>query len=151
MGEKEIRQYYCCYCDKHYENSNWTYDHIIPLILGGINQYKIISCRNCNNKIGSEIEQRCAQSVDFRQAIIQLFKSGFKLRSRRKKEFIPYSKNVGISPEGYFKWGYNVKTNQSELKIFGKSKRLDSFFVSQGEKKKKFVIPLEKLSEREKI
>ncbi len=151
MECKEIREYYCCYCNSYYNDDKWTQDHIIPVVLGGINSYKIISCAECNSRISREIEQVCAQSLDFRQAMIQLAKSGIRIKSRRKKEFIPYNKNLGISPEGYFKLGYNPITNKSVMKIYGKPTEINPYSISKDQKKKLFVIPLEEVSEREKI
>ena len=141
MVQKETHTYYCCYCDNHYMDNNWTLDHIIPIVLGGIDSYQIISCRSCNNKIGSGIEQVCAQSVDFRHAIIGLSQRGIKIKTRHKKEFIPISNRIGFSSDGHYaKLGYNPISNSHILKVFGKIQKINSFEVSKDKKLKKFLV-----------
>ena len=55
-SEKIIKEYYCVYCDKNFNDNKWTYDHFIPMNLGGPDKLRIICCNNCNQKLGFWME-----------------------------------------------------------------------------------------------
>lgn len=49
---------YCVYSNRNYEDELLTKDHIIPLSLGGCDEFYVMAEKNINNKIGTEIESK---------------------------------------------------------------------------------------------
>lgn len=94
---KNKRHYFCPYCGKEYEDSNWSFDHVIPLVLGGPKKFKIISCIDCNTRISKRIEQPTMQTPSIRHKIAQLKLNGYKIRTRRRKDYIPLHRGIGHS------------------------------------------------------
>lgn len=115
--------YFCPYCGKSHEDGNWSFDHIIPLVMGGPTKFRIISCNGCNHRISQQIEQPAMQMGDILSVLGELGGKGFKIKSRRKEDYLPYG-GVGViggSPARFF---YNRKENYSGISILGLPKSL---------------------------
>ena len=49
---------YCVYSNRNFEDELLTKDHIIPLSLGGCDEFYVMAEKSINNKIGTEIESK---------------------------------------------------------------------------------------------
>lgn len=142
------RGYFCPYCGKTYKNKDWSIDHIIPLEIGGPKMFKIISCSKCNNTIGTKIEQRAIHSPSIRDLLIQTQRDGFKIGSRRKKDYIPLHRGVGQSFGMPVKMFYNPEDNSIAFDFLGKTKEgdLEGLLKSLNEKsgsRGQAIIPID--------
>lgn len=108
---KAVKQYFCPYCGKTYRDNIWTIDHIIPKQIGGSNNFSVISCKDCNNKI-SVIEQSGIQTLTINWLITEMYEDGFKIKSRRKRGLIPLQKEVGLAFASPMKMFYDPEKNE---------------------------------------
>lgn len=106
----------CPYCGNEYRKNNLSVDHIIPKQIGGSEKFRIISCKDCNNKI-SKIEQKSMQTLTISWLITEMYESGFKIGSRRKRGLIPLQKEVGMGFNAPVKMYYNPKKKEKLLSI----------------------------------
>ena len=113
-------------------------DHIIPKQLGGCDKFSIYSCKNCNSNL-SKVEQKAIQSIDINSLIVDMSESGFNIKTRRKKEFIPLQKSIGLSCGSPAKMYYNTKNREKEL-VFLSPPKVD---LNDG-KSHTFIAPIEK-------
>ena len=104
----------CPYCGNTLSKRPKSIDHIIPKQIGGANRFKIISCQNCNAEIG-KIEQRAISTMAISDLLAEMGKSGFNLKTRRKRDYIPLQKSVGLAGRAAVKMYYNSKTHEKEL------------------------------------
>lgn len=104
----------CPYCGKSLSKRPKSIDHIIPKQIGGANRFKIISCQNCNTEIG-KIEQRAMSTMAISSLLAEMGESGFNLKTRRKRDYIPLQKSVGLAGHSPVKMYYDSKTRHREL------------------------------------
>jgi len=104
----------CPYCGEPLSKRPKSIDHIIPKQIGGANRFKIISCQNCNTEIG-KIEQRAMSTMAISDLLAEMGESGFNLKTRRKRDYIPLQKSVFQAGHGAAKMYYNSKTHEKEL------------------------------------
>ena len=104
----------CPYCGESLANTTISIDHIIPKQIGGCNKFSIYSCENCNSNL-SKMEQKAIQSIDVSSLIIEMNELGFNIKTRRKKEFMPLQKSVGLSCGSPAKMYYNTKNREKAL------------------------------------
>jgi len=104
----------CPYCGESLSKRPKSIDHIIPKQIGGANRFKIISCQNCNAEIG-KIEQRAMSTEAISNLLAEMGESGFNLKTRRKRDYIPLQKSVFLAGHGAAKMYYNSKTHKKEL------------------------------------
>jgi len=104
----------CPYCGELLSKRPKSIDHIIPKQIGGANRFKIISCQNCNAEIG-KIEQRAMSTMVISNLLAEMGRSGFNLKTRRKRDYIPLQKSIGMAGRAAVKMYYSSKTNEKEL------------------------------------
>jgi len=118
-NRKSKRHYFCPYCGKEYEDNRWSYDHIIPLQMGGPKKFKVLACSNCNFRISKEIEQPAMRTPSMRDLIIHVISNCFKIRTRRKKDLIPVHRGIGFSYQMPVKLYYSIEKNVHCLDFIG--------------------------------
>ena len=149
--DKEIKQYYCGYCDKEYNDDKWTNDHIIPKVLGGNDSFPLMSCMKCNNELGRIIEYPATQSIVLRNTIINLAQKGHNVKTRRKRDFIPLNKNrPALYPLGVASIGYSLKNHSFVAKHLGSPWKVDKTFATL-KSPFSFIFPEEKMTEKEEL
>jgi hypothetical protein len=116
---KPVKDYYCPYCGKFYSDSNWTFDHIIPLGLGGPKKINVIACFDCNHKI-SKMEQLAIQAPSISSRIIELNMQGYRICGRRKIESRPFLKSSGLAAGRLVKFYHNSGDQHLSLVFYGK-------------------------------
>ena len=152
MIKKQVKEYFCVYCGKSYKDNNWSDEHVIPTSMGGPKKYTIISCYDCNNKISKEIEQIALQSQELRTRIGELISDGFKIKFRRKKEFILVYKTVGVSFRRPIKMYYDLRRKgQKVVKINMNYPRGMTLEEIKERKSGVMIFPAEEETEKEKI
>jgi hypothetical protein len=104
----------CPYCGESLSKRPKSIDHIIPKQIGGASSFKIISCQNCNTEIG-KIEQRAMSTMTISNLSAEMGESGFNIKTRRKRDFIPLQKSIGLAGRSPVKFYYNSKTHKKEL------------------------------------
>ena len=104
----------CPYCGESLSKRPKSLDHIIPKQIGGANRFKIISCQNCNAEIG-KIEQHAISTMAISNLLAEMGRSGFNLKTRRKRDYIPLQKSVGLAGRAAVKMYYSSKTHKKEL------------------------------------
>jgi hypothetical protein len=120
MPSKKLRKHYFCpYCGREYEDKRWSYDHIIPLQMGGPKKFKVLACTDCNLRISKEIEQPAMQTPSMRHLMINVRSNGFKIRTRRKKNYIPLHRGIGLSHRMPVKMFYGIEENAFFLDFKG--------------------------------
>lgn len=60
---------YCIYTDKDVPNDNGNLDHVVPLSLGGLDEFVVWSDRDVNSKLGSEVDGKLSQDQLVRMAL----------------------------------------------------------------------------------
>lgn len=146
---KPFKEYYCPYCGKQFKNSEWTYDHIIPLGMGGPKKFKIISCFNCNHKI-SKIEQKAIFAPSIRSQIINLGIDGHQITHRRKNELLPVHRMVGESGGKPVKLYYKTGDAHLSLVFLGDlPQNLTAEEYNQQFQHGQAIIPIDKHSSEE--
>lgn len=106
----------CPYCGESLSKRPKSIDHIIPKQIGGANRFTIVSCQSCNAEIG-RIEQNAMSTTAICNLLAEMGKSGFNLKTRRKRDYIPLQKSVGLAGRSPVKRYYNSKTHQTELQF----------------------------------
>jgi hypothetical protein len=104
----------CPYCGELLSKRLKSIDHIIPKQIGGAGSFKIISCQNCNTEIG-KIEQRAMSTVTICNLLAEMGESGFRIKTRRKRDYIPLQKSIGLAGRTPVKFYYSSKTHKKEL------------------------------------
>jgi len=123
----------CPYCGNTLSKRPKSIDHIIPKQIGGANRFKIISCQNCNAEIG-KIEQRAMSTMAICDLLAEMGKSGFNLKTRRKRDYIPLQKSVFLAGHGAAKMYYNSKTHERELHLLsGQDEEFITLMREKGE------------------
>jgi hypothetical protein len=117
--KKPVKEYYCPYCGKEFKNSEWTYDHIIPLGMGGPKKNKILSCTDCNQKIGIK-EQIAIHAPSISSRIIDLEMQGYRIYGRRKSQARPFRRSRGIADGKLVKFYHNFGDENLSLVFYGK-------------------------------
>jgi hypothetical protein len=112
----------CPYCGESLSKKPKSLDHIIPRQMGGAYSFKIVSCQSCNAEI-SRIEQNAMNTIQIRNLLAEIGESGIKIKTRRKRDFIPLQKEVGMSCQAPIKMYYNNKTHRKELVFLSPPKR----------------------------
>ena len=118
-SNKFRKHYFCPYCGMEYDDNGWSYDHIIPLQMGGPKKFRVLACTNCNFRISREIEQPAMQTPSMRDLVIQVGSNGFKIRTRRRMDYIPLHRGIGFSHRVPVKMYYGVKENAFCLDLRG--------------------------------
>lgn len=111
ISRKPRKYYFCPYCGREHEDNRWSYDHIIPLQIGGPKKFKVLACNNCNLRISREIEQPAMQTPSMRDLVIHVRSNGFKIRTRRKMDYIPLHRGIGFSHQVPVKMLYGIEEN----------------------------------------
>lgn len=75
----------CYICSNPLEGKSRSFEHIIPNSIGGFTGSYDLLCRNCNSKLGSDIEGDFAKSLNSIAALLQI---------NRDRNDIPHIKNV---------------------------------------------------------
>jgi hypothetical protein len=117
--KKPKKHYFCPYCGREYEDNRWSYDHIIPLQMGGPKKFKVLACTSCNFGISRGIEQPAMQTPSMRDLVIHARSDGFKIRTRRKKDYIPLHRRIGFSGRMPVRVFYGIKENTFCLDFMG--------------------------------
>lgn len=106
----------CPYCGESLSKRPKSIDHIIPKQIGGANRFTIVSCQSCNAEIG-KIEQSAMSTMAICNLLAEMGKSGFNLKTRRKRDYVPLQKSVGLAGRSPVKRYYNSITHQTELQF----------------------------------
>lgn len=104
----------CPYCGELLSKRLKSIDHIIPRQMGGAHSFTIVSCQSCNAEI-SRIEQSAMSTTGIRTLLAEMGESGFDIKTRRKRDYIPLQKSVGLACWSPVKMYYNSKTQKKEL------------------------------------
>jgi hypothetical protein len=104
----------CPYCGESLSKRPKSIDHIIPKQIGGASSFKIISCQNCNTEIG-KIEQRAMSTMAISNLLAEMGESGFNIKARRKRDYIPLQKSEFLAGHGTAKMYYDAKKHEKEL------------------------------------
>ncbi len=104
----------CPYCGGSLSKRPKSIDHIIPKQMGGANRFTIVSCQDCNAEI-SKIEQRAMSTMAISDLLAEMGKSGFNIKTRRKRDYISLQKSVGLAGRSPVKMYYNSKTREKEM------------------------------------
>jgi len=104
----------CPYCGESLSKRPKSIDHIIPKQIGGANRFTIVSCQNCNAEI-SKIEQHAMNTMAISDLLAEMGKSGFNIKTRRKRDYIPLQRSVGLAGRSPVKMYYNSKTREKEM------------------------------------
>jgi hypothetical protein len=135
----------CPYCGEPLSKKAKTIDHIIPKQIGGCNVFTILSCQNCNSEL-SKIEQISIETTEISNLRAEIDESGFKIKSRRKSDYISIQKLPGlVGPQTPAKFRYNNKTHRREINLL---RPPDDDFLRK--KKGYMIMPVEKVSKEEK-
>jgi hypothetical protein len=95
---KITKDYTCPYCGRSYVDDRWAPDHIIPRDIGGPKRFKLISCSQCNGRIGREVEQPALRSGKILDSYCSRIEEGFPINTRRKRKgLVPVPKHYGVS------------------------------------------------------
>lgn len=124
----------CPYCGEPLSKKAKSIDHIIPKQIGGCNRFTILSCQGCNSEIG-KIEQSALRTLEISYLLAEMGESGFKIKARRKRDFIPLQRAVGLSCQAPTMMYYNSKTHEKELVFLSPPKRE----LKEGETYRMFV------------
>lgn len=123
----------CPYCGESLSKRPKSIDHIIPKQIGGANRFTIASCQDCNAEI-SKIEQRAMSTMAIGDLLAEMGKSGFSIKTRRKRDHIPLQKSVGLAGRSPVKMYYNCKTREKEMLFLRPpSKELMALIREKGE------------------
>lgn len=112
----------CPYCGESLSKKPKSIDHIIPKQIGGSNRFTIVSCQSCNSEM-SKIEQSAMNTIGFSSLLAEIGESGFNIKTRRKRDYIPLQKSVGLSCCAPIKMYYNNKKHQRELVFLSPPKK----------------------------
>ena len=112
----------CPYCGESLSQKPKSIDHIIPKQIGGSNRFTIVSCQSCNSEIG-KIEQKAMNTVGFSNMLAEVGEAGFIIKTRRKRDYIPLQKTVGLSCLAPIRRYYNSKTRRKELVFLSPPKK----------------------------
>lgn len=112
----------CPYCGATLSKKPKSLDHIIPRQMGGAYSFKIVSCQSCNAEM-SRIEQNAMNTMQIRNLLAEICESGIEIKTRRKRDFIPLQKGVGMSCQAPIKMYFNNKTRRKELFFLSPPKR----------------------------
>lgn len=150
-SRKVIKEYYCVYCNKQFNDNKWTYDHIIPMNIGGPDKLKIICCNDCNQKLGV-IEQKCCDTFIIRNIMIGLhWEEKIRVKTRRKKNKIVVFKKLGFwkdeMDEILLRSNYDFNKGETQVEAYGKNKQ--KFFDYKGQKTMIFIP--DKFTEQDEI
>ena len=146
---KKIRQYYCVYCNKTFENNDWSKEHVIPKDIGGPNCFSITCCKDCNNKIGTQIENIALQSQDIRCLFAEIVLQGHRIKTRRNKEYIKSHRDIGFSYGMPVEFGYDLKDKSRTINYKGV---FPGFSLPKDFSEiKSAIIPVENVSDKEKL
>jgi len=120
---KNIKQRYCIYSNSYFEKAGKERndkDHIIPLSLGGNNNFVVDAEKNFNSKFSNEVEGKLAN--DF---LIQMNRNYFGLRGHAKKDVMP-ERDGKIEGGGKVKIEFNKAAKKITIKdIRSKQKVID--------------------------
>ncbi|MCB9044892.1 MAG: hypothetical protein H6550_02010 [Chitinophagales bacterium] len=109
---------YCYICNSSLEGDNKSFEHIIPNSIGGFAGSYNLLCRNCNTKLGLEIEGDFAKSLNPLCALLQI---------KRDRKNFPHIKNLK-DKDGNL---YNLHNGRKPIKIKPQIQKLDSnYFIS---------------------
>jgi len=84
---------YCIYSNSYFVKNGCNKDHIIPLALGGHDDFAVASETNFNSRFSNEVEDKLAK--DF---LIQMNRNELKLFGHRKKSVLP--SKIGNTEDG---------------------------------------------------
>ena len=104
----------CPYCGESFSKRPKSVDHIIPKQIGGANRFTIASCQNCNSEIG-KIEQRAMSTMTMCHLLAEMGESGFNVKTRRKRGYVPLQKSVFLAGRSPVKIYYNSKARKRGL------------------------------------
>ena len=139
----------CPYCGESLSKRPKSIDHIIPKQIGGASSFKIISCQNCNTEIG-KIEQRAMSTMAICNLLAEMGEFGFNIKTRRKRDYIPLQKSMGLAGRAPVKFYYNSKTHKKELHFLSPPNK-ELMALIHGKGTFYMFIPEEEDSEKDEV
>lgn len=132
-------QYYCIYTNEYIEKDKANIEHIIPLSLGGSDQFTIYVNKEFNSKVGSSIDGQLANEF-----FTMLRRKHFGAKGHSNKEPIPLLKKSFLSINDNEDKPIQVKFSKDKIQLYDPVEKRYLTDQEKAQKKIKSIVTVDR-------